>query len=117
MPGAPRTYCGILSYCLQHPGRPVDVRTLSTVIGESAQKVTQVCEALVQAGVLVKFGSDDAPRPFFQLGLAAAAVRKPTVRTRRGFSPVSAQHPGSSIGACCALLRSKKYVPFGITWA
>lgn len=67
MPGAPRTYCGILSYCLQHPGRPVDVRTLSTVIGESAQKVTQVCEALVQAGVLVKFGSDDAPRPFFQL--------------------------------------------------
>lgn len=66
MRGSPRTYRAILSYCLQRPGKPVDVRTMSTVIGASAQQVQQACEVLVRAGVLVHLGPADAPRPLFQ---------------------------------------------------
>ncbi len=89
--------------------RPAEA--LCTLLEETAR---WRLDALPLAAVVAQIAALEAGE---LLGLAAAAVRKPTVRMRQGFSPVSAQPLRSSSGVCCSPLRSKKYVPFGITWA
>lgn len=71
--GLQRLYQAILSYCLQHPGRPVDVRTLSIIIGETVQRVMEGCEYLVQDRRLTKVDTDDPNRPHFQVDAQTAA--------------------------------------------
>jgi len=61
------THRAVLSYYLTSPGTPVDIRTVSAVIGEATQAVEQVCHALVQAGFLVQIQSEDDSWPLFQL--------------------------------------------------
>jgi hypothetical protein len=57
------------------------------------------------------------PRTLDVPGLAAAAVRKPTIRPRLCHSHVFYQHLGCCSEASSSPPRSKKYVPFGMTWA
>jgi hypothetical protein len=61
------THRAVLSYYLATPGRPVDIRTVSAVIGEGTQAVEQACHDLVQVGVLAPIQSEDALWPLFQL--------------------------------------------------
>jgi hypothetical protein len=61
------THRAVLSYYLASPGTPVDIRTVSAVIGEGTQAVEQVCYDLVQAKVLEQVQSEDASWPLFQL--------------------------------------------------
>jgi hypothetical protein len=71
------THRAVLSYYLTSPGTPVDIRTVSAVIGEATQVVEQVCHDLVKAGVLVQSQSKDDSRPLFQL------VEKEVERVRK----------------------------------
>jgi hypothetical protein len=57
----------VLSYYLASRGKPVDVRTVGAIIGESTRVVEQACHDLVQARVLVPIPSEDAVWPLFQL--------------------------------------------------
>lgn len=61
------THRAVLSYYLTSPGTPVDIRTVSAVIGEATQVVEQVCHDLVKAGVLVQSQAENASWPLFQL--------------------------------------------------
>lgn len=65
MSGSSWVYRAVLSYCLENPCGLMDSYTISAVIGASIQAVEQVCEELVQAGILVKL--EHTPHPFFQV--------------------------------------------------
>lgn len=61
------THRAVLSYCLERPGRPVDARTISAVIGEGLRAVEQACDEWVQEEVLEKLGPEDVPHARFQV--------------------------------------------------